>query len=221
MISLYWCHHLHLFLVRWITCLVTLSVEDELRHTGSKREACHRTERREVALNVSVQKHLWRWTLSCSAQWCAHGPWPTAEITAPSLKVCPSPDLLFPISLSWETKPCAWAIFQRTHILSLLKKKNHSGHEEVLSFENTPKSLECVFAICLLSEWLQFAFHHSKIHFPSMVLSRLTLSHSHACQVIARVSWEQQEVERKWEAWCFPISRSAFALGTTVGKRVS
>lgn len=123
MISLYWCHHLHLFLVRWITCLVTLSVEDELRHTGSKREACHRTERREVALNVSVQKHLWRWTLSCSAQWCAHGPWPTAEITAPSLKVCPSPDLLFPISLSWETKPCAWAIFQRTHILSLLKKK--------------------------------------------------------------------------------------------------
>ena len=59
-------------------------------------------------------------------EWCAHGPWPTAEITAPSLKVCLSPDLLFPFSLSWETKPCAWAIFQRTHILSWLKKKKKS-----------------------------------------------------------------------------------------------
>lgn len=58
-----------------------------------------------------------------------------------------------------------------------------------LSFENTPKSLECVFRICLLSEWLQFEFHHSNIHFLSMVLSRLTLSHSHACQVIVWVSW--------------------------------
>lgn len=101
------------------------------------------------------------------------------------------------------------------------KKKITQAMKRCLSFENTPKSLECVFAICLLSEWLQFAFHHSKIHFLSMVLSRLTLSHSHACQVIVRVSWEQQEVERKWEAWCFPISRSAFALGTTVGKGVS
>ena len=156
-------------------------------------------------------------------EWCAHGPWPTAEITAPSLKVCLSPDLLFPFSLSWETKPCAWAIFQRTHILSWLKKKKKitQAMKRCLSFENTPKSLECVFPICLLSEWLQFEFHHSKIHFLSMVLSRLTLSHSHACQVIARVSWEQQKVERKWEAWCFPISQSAFALGTTVGKRVS
>lgn len=82
-----------------------------------------------------------------------------------------------------------------------------------LSFENIPKSLECFFPIFLLSKWLQVEFCHSKIHFLSVVLSRFTLSHSHACQVLAWVSWEQQEEERKWEAQCFIITQSALRFG--------
>lgn len=161
--------------------------------------------------------------------------WPLAHSGDNSslLKGCLSPHLLFPFCLSWETKPCAWAIFQRTHILSLLKKKKNSLRPwRGACLLKTPlKALSASFVSvscqngCNLNfttaPWTGNEFHHSNIHFLSMVLSRLTLSHSHACQVIVWVSWEQPEMERKWEAWCFPISQSAFALGTAVGKGVS
>lgn len=69
-------------------CLVTLSVKDELRHTGIQREASHHTEGYEVALHFSVQKHQWCWTFSCSALSDVFmASQPAGDITPPSLKV--------------------------------------------------------------------------------------------------------------------------------------
>lgn len=164
--------------------------------------------------HVIVQKHM-KWLCIflfrsvCSAEYfhtvhLATCSWtrPAGEITTSSLWVWGSPSVPFPFSLSWEINSLVLGQSSKRLISCLCFKKNKTNkttttiktqpvYEEALVFWKHPKSLKCCFPIFLLSKWLQFEFCHSKIHFLSVVLPILTLSHSRACQVIVWVSWER------------------------------
>lgn len=159
-----------------------------------------------MALQFSVEKHLWCWKPSGAFR----------DVSMDSEQLDPSKSERVPACHfqspcpGRETYPCAWAVFQRTPSLSLFRKQIRLGPWRGACLENLPKSLECCFPVFLLSKWLQLEFCRSEMHFLSVVLSSLTSSRSHAFQVLAWVSWEPQEVKRKWEAPCSLITPSVF-----------